>query len=168
MVREMNSARRTIAFAAIALAAASYAGCSSGLRQPPALEVEFDDPVVATFESCADLFKAEADNRKCVFTSRRERGYDIVEEKISCKQANADVACQLRPGPGPGPDMNWMNYACDRASRKCRITAGDPGFTSAYTRLFDEHNAGLKAPRKPHRQGADKVRGYCSIWKLQV
>ncbi len=47
--------------------------------------------------------------------------------------------------PGPGPDLNWMNYACGRTSRKCRLTAGNLGFTSAYARLFEEHNAGLKS-----------------------
>lgn len=141
---EMNSTRRLVALAAIAPAAASYAGCSSGLRQPPALEGEIDDPIAATFENCADLFKPEANGHECVFTSQRERGFDVVEEKISCKQAGPEVACLLRPGPGPGPDLNWMNYGCDRASRKCRMTAGNLGFTSAYARLFEEHNAGLK------------------------
>jgi hypothetical protein len=138
----LNSAPRYIAFAALALVTASYAGCSSALRQPPALEVEWDDPIAATFGNCADLFKPDA-NGTCAFTSRRERGYDVVEEKISCKQQSADVTCELRPGPGPGPDLNWMNYACDRTSRKCRITGGNLEFTSAYTRLFAEHNAGL-------------------------
>jgi hypothetical protein len=134
-------------FAALIVAALLYGGCGSHSPQPPVLEVEFDDPISATLNNCSELFKPEPDSRECVFTSRRERGSDIVEEKISCTQQNADVACELRPGPGPGPDLNWMNYACNRISRKCRITAGNLGFTSAYTRLFDEHNAGLISPQ---------------------
>jgi hypothetical protein len=143
MLPEPNLTLRSIALAAVALLAVSYAGCASGPRQPQTLEVEFDDPIAATFENCGDLFKSETNTRECEFTSRRERGYDTVEERISCKQQSADVACELRPGPGPGPDLNWMNYACGRTSRQCRITAGNLGFTSAYARLFAEHNAGL-------------------------
>jgi|SRR5215469_4000464 len=140
------SAMRPLAvFTAIGIAAALLGGCGSQSHQPSTLEVEFDDPLASTFENCADLFKPESNSNECEFSSRRERGYDVVEEKISCKQQSTDVACELRPGPGPGPDLNWMNYACNRASRKCRITAGNLGFTSAYTRLFEEHNAGLKS-----------------------
>jgi hypothetical protein len=51
----------------------------------------------------------------------------------------------LRPGAGPGPDQNWLNYQCDRFSRVCRITGGDLGFTASYAALFAGHNAGLQS-----------------------
>lgn len=133
--------------ATIALAALSCLGCGSQSPQPTALEEQWDDPIAATFAHCGDLFTAETNSRDCVFTDRRERGYDVVEEKVSCSQQAVDVNCALRPGPGAGPDLNWMNYKCARISRQCRITGGELGFTSAYANLFAEHNAGLISER---------------------
>ena len=131
----------------ITLASLSCVGCGSQSPQAPALEEQWGDPIAATFENCRDLFTAEANARECAFTDRRERGYDVVEDKVTCKQQTADVGCALRPGPGPGPDMNWMNYSCNRVSRQCRITGGELGFTSAYTNLFAQHNSGLVSER---------------------
>jgi hypothetical protein len=131
----------------VTLASLSCVGCGSQSRQAPALEEQWDDPIAATFENCRDLFVAQANTRECAFTDRRERGYDVVEDKVSCKQQTTDVSCELRPGPGPGPDMNWMNYGCNRVSRQCRITGGELGFTAAYANLFAQHNAGLISER---------------------
>jgi len=131
----------------IAMASLSCVECGSQSRPVPALEEQWGDPIAATFENCRDLFGAEANSRECVFTDRRERSYDVVEDKVSCKQQTADVSCALRPGPGPGPDLNWMNYRCNRVSRQCLITGGELGFTAAYTNLFAQHNAGLISER---------------------
>jgi hypothetical protein len=106
-----------------------------------------DDPVASTFENCARLFASETEIQPCEFTSRRQRGFDVVEAKISCLQGSTVVDCKLRPGPGPGPDLNWMNYQCTRSSRKCTITGGERGFTAAYEPLFAQHNAGVQADR---------------------
>ena len=81
----------------------------------------------------------------CEFTDRRERGYDVVEDRITCLKSDANVECKLRPGAGPGPDQNWMNYACGRVSHVCQITRGNLGFTAGYTALFEGHNAGLQS-----------------------
>ena len=139
--------RRRIVVVMIALASLSSVGCGSQSHQAPALEEQWGDPIAAALENCPDLFAAEANSRECDFTDRRERGYDVVEEKVTCKQQTADVSCALRPGRGPGPDLNWMNYSCNRVSRKCRITGGELGFTSAYTNVFAQHNAGLISER---------------------
>lgn len=106
-----------------------------------------DDLVASTFENCARMFGSEREIQPCEFTSRRERGYDVVEEKIICLQGPEFVDCKLRPGPGPGPDLNWMNYQCTRSSRKCRVTSGELGLTAAYESLFAQHNAGVRADR---------------------
>ena len=122
-VQKTNVNDVLISFTACVVCAALGIGCTSQRGQPPALDVAWDDPIAATFEHCGDLFSQEGDANECTFTGRRERGYDMVEEKINCRQQGADVVCELRPGPGAGPDLNWMNYACDRISRKCQITA---------------------------------------------
>src|SRR6266481_702718 len=139
--------RSRIVVVIIAAASLSSAGCGSQSRQAPALEEQWVDPIAATFENCGDLFAAEANTRECAFTDRRERGYDVVEDKVNCKQRTTDVSCKLRPGPGSGPDLNWMNYSCTRVSRQCRITGGELGFTTAYASLFAQHNAGLISER---------------------
>jgi Queuosine biosynthesis protein len=136
-----------IVVATITLAMLSCVGCGSQSRQPTALEEQWSDPIATTFEHCGDLFTAEANSHECVLTDRRERGYDVVEDKVTCRQQTADVNCALRPGPGAGPDLNWMNYKCSRTSRQCRITGGELGFTSASANLFAEHNAGLISKR---------------------
>jgi hypothetical protein len=136
-----------IVFVIIAVASLSCVGCGSQTNQTPSLEEQWGDPIAATFENCRDLFTAEANSRECSFTDRRERGYDVVEDKVTCKQQTADVSCGLRPGPGSGPDLNWMNYSCNRVSRQCRITGGELGFTAAYANLFAQHNAGLISAR---------------------
>ena len=149
-LRERLEEKRTgflIAFRACILWAVSGAGCGSQPGQAPALDVEWDDPIAATFENCGSLFRTESNPGDCGFTARRERGYDVVEEKVTCRQQNSDVSCELRPGPGAGPDLNWINYACDRTSRKCRITGGELSFTSGYATLFAGHNAGLESNR---------------------
>ena len=125
------------------LATIVCAACSSQ-PHPPVLDHQWNDPIARTFEHCGDLFTATDSHRECVFSDRRERGYDVVEEQVTCVQADADVECKLRPGAGPGPDQNWMNYRCARISRACRITGGDLAFTSAYASLFAAHNAGLQ------------------------
>ena len=136
-----------IAFTACFLWAVSWAGCGSQPGQAPALDVAWDDPIAATFKNCGSLFTTEANPVDCVFTARRERGYDVVEEKVTCRQRDSEVSCELRPGPGAGPDLNWMNYGCDRTSRECRITGGELSFTSGYATLFAGHNAGLESNR---------------------
>jgi hypothetical protein len=136
------SARKTLAVVALGLAVAFCVGCTAR-RQPTTLDHRWDDPIARTFEHCGDLFTSTANQRVCEFSDRRERGYDVVEERVTCRQRDRDVECKLRPGAGPGPDQNWMNYQCNRISRLCEITAGDLGFTAGYASLFAGHNSGL-------------------------
>lgn len=139
--------RLTLAIWLLAHAAVCSSCSERRENSQPTLQNQWGDPIARTFEHCGDLFTQTTNNRSCVFSDRRERGYDVVEEEITCAHVGSDVECKLRPGAGPGPDLNWMNYACDRVSRVCRITAGELGFTAAYSPLFAGHNAGLKSDR---------------------
>jgi hypothetical protein len=133
--------RTTRSVAAAVFCAIALSRCGA----QPQLQDQWGDPVSRTFEHCSNLFTASDNHHECVFSDRRERGYDVVEDQIKCLQNGADVDCRLRPGAGPGPDQNWMDYQCDRISHVCRITGGDLGFISSYSALFAGHNAGLQS-----------------------
>ena len=87
----------------IAMAWLSCVECGSQSLPAPALEEQWGDPIAATFENCRDLFAAEANTRECAFTDRRERGYDVVEDKVTCKQQTTDVWLRVAPGPRTRP-----------------------------------------------------------------